>query len=204
MKQKFLLFSIVGTPLLVGLVIVGYWFWADVIHKKPLLPTLGQVGEFSLLNEDSALVRRDALVGRITIADFIFTECAGACPMMSSQMSDLQKSLSDEPRVQFASFSVDPETDKPGVLTQYAKQYGAVKGKWMFLTGDKAQIYRLIRKDFHLAVDSDTGDGGGILHSQKFVLIDQTAAIRGYYDSDDSVAMSSLVVDAERLSNQVR
>jgi len=203
MKQRFLLFSIVGTPLLVGIIIVGYWFWADVVNKKPPLPTLGQVGEFSLLNEDSAFVGRNVLLGKITIADFIFTECAGACPMMSAQMSELQKLLSEEPNVQFASFSVDPETDRPAVLTQYAKHYGAVKGKWMFLTGDKLQIYKLVREDFHLAVNSDTGEGGGILHSQKFVLMDNNATIRGYYDSEDTSAISSLVVDAERLSNRV-
>ena len=197
-KKNFIALLIVGTPLLIGLTIVGSWFWSDVINKKPPLPKLGLVPEFSLVAEDKRHVTLNNLMGKVTVADFIFTECGGACPMMSTQMSNLQKQLSDEPQVEFVSFSVDPETDTPEVLAGYAKQYNAKKEKWMFLTGGKPEIFKLTRDGFHLAVDADTANGG-IFHSQKFVLIDPDATIRGYYDSEDSLAMKSLMTDARRL-----
>ncbi len=200
MKRRFLLSVIVGVPLLLGFIIVGYWYWVDVVHKKPPLPSFGVAPPFSLIAEDSSVFTNNRLMGKVTIADFIFTTCAGACPFMSSQMAELQKNLMDEPKVQLLSISVDPETDTPPVLAEYGKQYGAVRGKWIFLTGDKGQIFRLAREGFHLAVNADTGEGGGILHSQKFVLIDDRSAIRGYYDSEDSLAMSSLLNDTKRLT----
>ena len=202
MKKKLLLSIIVTTPLLAGVIIVGYWFWSDVLTKKPPLPELGSVPSFSLTSEDSGKVTRENLTGRVSIADFIFTSCAGTCPMMTAQMSDLVKNLADEPRIQFVSFSVDPETDTPAILSQYARDHHAPRGTWKFLTGDRNQIYGLTRNGFHLAVESDSADGGGILHSQKFVLVDDRAVIRGYYDSEDSVAMQSLAVDARRLAGR--
>ena len=121
--------------------------------------------------------------------------------MMSTKMSELQARFKDDPHIVFVSFSVDPETDTPDLLTQYAKQYGAIKGKWIFLTGNKDSIYSLTKQGFHLGLDIE-GENT-IIHSQKFVLVDHHGSMRGYYDSEDAEAMKDLVRDAEILSRRV-
>ena len=197
-KKQFFVVLIFILPLVFGLSIVGYWFWTTRVEKNTLLPSYGSVPEFSLTAETDCAVTRDNLLGKISIVDFIFTQCAGACPVMSSKMSGMQQMLLNDPHIQFVSFSVDPETDTPGVLRQYARQYGAITGKWILLTGNKQQIYRLSKEGFHLGLDIE-GDSA-IIHSQKFVLVDHHGVIRGYYDSEDEEAMKTLLRDAGVLS----
>jgi protein SCO1/2 len=200
-RSRILLITIFGIPFTLGMFIVGYWYVTTRIEKKVLLPSFGTVPEFQLTSQDGIAMSRDSLLGKITIADFIFTQCAGACPLMSARMKELQETLLSDPHTRFFSFSVDPENDTPGVLRRYAGQYGAVAGKWIFLTGERTSIERLTREGFHLPVEE--GADSAIVHSQKFVLIDHHAAIRGYYESDDSEAVNNLVRDARILSRRV-
>ena len=200
-RSHLLVWIIFGIPFTLGIAIVGYWYVTNRMEKKVLLPTYGSVPVFRLTSDEGVPVARNVFLGKVTIADFIFTQCAGACPLMSSKMSELQQAFLGDPRIRFVSFSVDPENDTPEVLRQYAKQYRAVRGKWLFLTGDHAVIYGLTREGFHLGLDVE-GDSA-IIHSQKFVLIDHEAAIRGYYDMDDSDAVKTLVHDARILSSRV-
>lgn len=164
--------------------------------RLPTLPILGKVPEFSLYAEDSTAFTAKEMRGHVTIADFIFTSCAGPCPLMSAQMQQLQHSTSEHPDVRLVSFSVDPETDTPEVLRDYGRRFGAIKGKWTFLTGSKSAIYDITRNGFHLAVEADSE---AIAHSTKFVLIDKESTIRGYYDSEDSESMTRLIEDIKSL-----
>lgn len=181
----------------VVIVITAIRIWVLSPEAASSLPSLGKVPPFSLLNEDSMRVTESVLHDKVTIADFIFTSCAGVCPVMSTRMSELQQTLINDPHVQFISFSVDPETDGPGVLNSYARGYGAIKGKWHFFTGPKKDIYQLTREGFHLGLDTEGDDA--IIHSQKFVLVDSEGVIRGYYDSEEPAAMSQLVTDTRSL-----
>ena len=199
-KKSFFIGIIFIVPLVLGISIVGYWYWTTRVDKQVMLPIFGEVPPFSLTAEDSSTTTNQKFIGKVSIIDCIFTQCAGACPMMSGKMSELQQTFHNDSRIQFISISVDPENDTPPVLTQYAAQYGAVKGKWTFLTGSKMTIFKLITDGFHLETASDTN---GISHSQKFVVVDQRGAIRGYYDSEDADAMKILVRDAEALSSKI-
>ncbi|MBI3765081.1 MAG: SCO family protein [Ignavibacteriales bacterium] len=200
-KKTALVFCIFGIPFLLGISIVGYWYYTTRVEQRILLPNFGTVPEFSLTSEDNHPVSRNALLGKVSVVDFIFTQCAGACPLMSSKMSELQEVLFVDNNVQFISFSVDPETDTPGVLSEYAKQYNATKGRWLFLTGKKVDIYQITKQGFHLGLDVE-GDNA-IIHSQKFVLIDHQGAIRGYYDSEDDQAIKNLIRDAHILARRI-
>ena len=195
-KSNFLLLAL-SLPLLIGITIISYWYYLTRIEKKPSLPDLGTIPDFSFTADDKRSFSRHDLLETITIADFIFTQCAGACPIMSTKMSELQKEFMFEPRLQLVSFTVDPETDTPEVLSEYAGKYGAVKGKWRFLTGKKNDIDKLVQEGFHLGVSNE--DENAIEHSQKFVLLDKQARIRGYYDSEDEMSMKKLVRDAKTL-----
>ena len=181
-----------------GLLLVAAAAWTVFRRPAPVaLPHLGTVGDFQLTNEQGRPFSAAHLRGRVSVLDFIFTTCAGPCPFMSARMMGIQDSLRDLEGFQLVSFSVDPETDTPEVLREYGERFGARPGRWQFLTGPREEIYRVIRTQFHLTVEADTE---GILHSTKFVLLDRSAGIRGYYDSEDDSAMAALQGDVRRLA----
>ena len=200
-KKTLFIASIFGIPLTLGVAILGYWYFTMRMEKKVLLPVYGPVPEFTLTSEDNRQVSQNGFKRKVSIVDFIFTTCSGTCPMMSMKMSELQTTLANDPLVQFISFSVDPETDTPEVLSAYAQQYHANTGRWIFLTGNKQDIYDLTKQGFHLGLDIE-GENA-IIHSQKFVLVDYDGAIRGYYDSEDDEAMKNLVRDARILAKNI-
>ena len=121
--------------------------------------------------------------------------------MMSAKLAGVQDSLAREQRIQYMSISIDPENDTPDELRKYAQEYHAMPGRWYFLTGAKPAIYRLAREGLHLSVEPDSSNG--ILHSEKFVLLDHAASIRGYYDSGDDEAIQLLRRDARLLARRI-
>ena len=169
------------------------------MEKKPQLPVLATVPDFQLTERSGSSVKLNDLKGQVWIADFIFTSCAESCPMMTSKMKELQDRLNTTSGVKLVSISVDPNRDSPTVLVTYANRNHAGK-QWLFLTGEEAKIHQLIQKGFLLAVQSAT-DQNPILHSQKFVLVDQDGRIRGYYDADDPQTKQKLVSDVHILLN---
>ena len=167
-------------------------------------PVLGQVPEFTLVNRDGRKVTRADLAGSPWIADFVFTRCPASCPMMTVRMARLDRELPRGSAVRLVSFSVDPEHDTPEVLERYAESYKA-PARWLFLTGDGAQIYRLSREGFKLGVDASPQASGAataepILHSTRFVLVDGEGRIRGYYDAFDAESMKGLMRDLEAIA----
>lgn len=167
------------------------------------LPILGAIPEFSLIAEDSSTVTRGHLKGKIVVADFIFTHCAGTCPTMTLQMGYLQKTFAKHRDVLFVSVSVDPERDTPERLQRYAKNAGARQGRWKFLTGEKTTIHRLAREGFHLGVEEDGGsEAEPIIHSSRFVLLDRQSRIRGYYDGTEDDSVQKLVEDIQKLMDE--
>ena len=185
---------IVIAVLLAGIIVLRVYYSPD--NKKTGLMTIGPVPEFNFVNQDSQNVTRNVFYGKVTVADFIFTTCAGPCPLMSGKMQELQQTFARESHVQLVSFSVDPEYDTPSILTAYSTRFGAIKGKWTFLTGQKQQMYTLIRKGFLLGVEADSTT---ILHSTKFVLVDADGIIRGYYDSEEDGSIKKLILDIHSL-----
>jgi cytochrome oxidase Cu insertion factor (SCO1/SenC/PrrC family) len=165
--------------------------------KEPAID-YGQVPEFSLTDQEGETVTRGDLAGKVWIADFIFTNCAGTCPMITETMSRLQRALPKE--VHLVSFSVDPARDTPEVLAEYAKKTSADRERWHFLTGDKNTLYDLSIKGFKLALDETTGtEVEPITHSTRLVLVDQEGKIRGYYGGTDEEDMKRLFTDATDL-----
>lgn len=157
--------------------------------KNPL-PSYGQVPDFTLTEKDGSWVTLETLKGKVWVADFIFTRCAGQCPIMNQKMRGFQEELPD---LTLVSFSVDPDTDTPEVLAEYAKSYGADPDRWLFLTGDKETLNR-VAQGFHV-----TGLGDPMFHSVSFALVDPQGEIRGYYDSNDAKRLEDLIKDAHDL-----
>jgi protein SCO1/2 len=116
------------------------------------LRPFGIVPEFTLRERSGKLVTKGDLLGKVWVTDFIFTRCADECPLASQRMARLQAAFATQADFRLVSITVDPEHDTPDVLSQYAANFGAETQRWLFLTGDKTVIYRLVQKGFHLGV----------------------------------------------------
>lgn len=164
--------------------------------QKTKLPHYGTVNDFTLTERNGRSVSLKDLRGKIWIADFIFTSCAGQCPMMSRQMERLQRQLPSS--VTFVSFTVDPERDTPEVLADYSKNYNADPDRWFFLTGDKEILTRVTANFYTNGIEDPN------LHSIRFALVDSYSQIRGYYDASDSGALQNLSSDVAVLIKESR
>jgi protein SCO1/2 len=162
----------------------------------PPLPSYGVVPDFTLTDQTgNPFHSKDKLDGHVWIADFIYTNCMGPCPRMSTEMNKIRAEIGDNPNIKSVSFTIDPERDTPTVLAAYGKRYKAEPDRWYLLTGTRPELKRLNWDTFHL------GDVNGDLeHSTRFVLIDAKSRIRGYYDSSDQESIRQLVTDIKRLS----
>ncbi len=167
--------------------------------REPDLPILRSLPAFELENSDGRQIGLAELAGKPFVADFIFTRCPGACPVLSKRMAELAQELPLE-RVNLVSFSVDPEHDRPAVLAAYAAKLEAPP-QWHFLTGAKADLYALIRDGFQLMVDDtqQQADSDPIVHSNRLVLVDRQGRIRGYYNAFEPEALLQLRQDLARL-----
>ena len=194
-------------------IILGTFFWLKFAPRpaltgwgaKPLegLATYGPVPEFSLIERSGKATTLSDLRGAIWIADFIYTTCTDTCPLQTAEMAKLQDEWKDKSGLKLVSFSVDPEKDTTKVLSSYADRYKADSQRWLFLTGAKEEILRLVQEGFRLSampVASDGDTGSVILHSPRFVLIDKQAQIRGYYDSRDPQAIERLKANVATLT----
>lgn len=89
----------------------------------------------------------DVLKGRIVVVTLFYTECTNMSPLTNQKLSQLQEILGEALGREyfFVSVSLDPETDTPEVLKDYAAQFGAKEG-WYFLTGDKEDLREITRR----------------------------------------------------------
>ncbi len=205
-KNNFLLLALSG----IGLgIVLGTFLWLKLqppdgyrLSEGQSLEGFGDFGnvpEFSLIERSGKTATLAGLRGKVWIADFIYTSCTDTCPLQSAEMAKLQEHWSGQDDLRLVSFSVDPERDTPQVLNRYAEHFKADADRWLFLTGNKAQILRLVEEGFRLSATpalSSGADEDVILHSPRFVLIDRAAHIRGYYDSRDAAALQRLDQDA--------
>lgn len=183
----------------VGTLAVVAWRGVSVSRATLTLPVYGHVQDFSLVDHQARPISRATLAGSVWIADFIFTRCAGQCPLMSAQMAKLQQTFENVPGLRFVSFSVDPIYDTPARLAAYATHYGADADRWYFVTGEPDAIAALAQQSFRLGVSQEGTAEEPITHSVRLVLIDRRGSIRGYYDATEPRAMAALHDDARRL-----
>lgn len=189
-------------------IVLGTFLWLKLAprhgYRFSAAPSLeglsdfGPVPEFSLAERNGKTITLANLRGQVWIADFIYTSCTDTCPLQTAAMAKLQEQWSQQPDFKLVSFSVDPQRDTPQALARYAQRFKADVDRWLFLTGDKEQISRLVQEGFHLSATPALKSAGGedvILHSPRFVLIDRGAQIRAYYDSRDADALRRLNKD---------
>ena len=82
----------------------------------------------------------DLIKGKTVAINFIFTTCTTICPPLTATFRRVQQDAAARGLdVQLISVSVDPTTDTPERLRDFAAKFKAGPG-WTFVTGDKALV----------------------------------------------------------------
>jgi protein SCO1/2 len=186
-KIRFIIYGIVAVILLVT-------FLFKESSTLDDLPISGSVPDFKFTDSNGETITREDMEGKVWVADFIFTTCTMACPIMTGNMNIIHKSFKDDNNVRIISISVYPEYDTPEVLKEYASRYNANTDRWHFLTGPEESVKNIIKTGFKIGDYEDI-----IFHSEKFALVDVRGNIRGYYSGMETEDMSKLKKDIKRL-----
>ena len=167
-----------------------------------------EVPNFKLVNQANDSVSFDTYKGKILIVNLFYTQGNNyGVKFANKAMHAFDFTYEKNKAVHFVSLTMDPKVDRPDVLAPYAKELGAIPGKWDMLTGDSTQLYQLITKGLLVDALPETVDGKKkYTYSNMFVLLDTRHRIRGYYEATSQEALSKLddeikVLLAEELRN---
>ncbi|MCC5922279.1 MAG: SCO family protein [Crocinitomicaceae bacterium] len=169
----------------------GYKAGDTIFHTIP---------DFSYLNQDSILISRADLKGKVWITKFFFAKCPTICPPMTGAMKSVHSKLAEfGDDILFLSFTIDPKNDTPAALRNYRDVHGITADNWIFLTGEQAATHQLGVEGFYVNAFEDEDAPGGFAHSQNFVLVDQNLHIRGVYDGLNEQQLEQLIVETQKL-----
>lgn len=166
-------------------------------HSTMKEPPIGEVPDFSFTTQEGKTLTKAELLGKVWITDFIFTRCAGPCPVMTSHMAELATKVAKIPNVKLVSLSVDPAYDTPAVLAQYAASIHADPHQWYFLTGPSEKVTAFIQGGMKQPLVTEQGSMP--THSTRFLIIDQAGMIRSCYDMSDPEIEQKILSDVGSL-----
>ena len=117
---------------------------------------LGTLPAFTLTDQRGQPFGTRDLAGKVWVADFIFTSCQEACPLLSQKMAEVgRRARQLGPDFHLVSISVDPERDTPARLAEYAARYGANPLAWSFLTGPADAIEAAVDGGFKVGMGKE-------------------------------------------------
>jgi len=203
----FSIFILIGYYLLTPKKVLPVYNPADV-NPKLVDPTVKhirsnhKIANFELINQNGEVITQDTYEGKIYVTDFFFTRCQTICPVMTTNMTDLQEHYKNDSTVLFLSHSVTPVIDSISVLRAYADKKGVIDAKWNLVTGDKKDIYSLARKSYFAVLDEGDGGEQDFIHTEQFILVDKKRQIRGFYDGTDKKEVQRIIKDIKILKNE--
>ena len=193
------------------------WYFINKTEQKPIrtLPYFGKkntltkgdtnyhtVKPFCFTNQYNEKVTEQTVADKIYVTDFFFTTCQSICPIMSLELERVYKTFHTKNDVLILSHTVSPEEDSVNILKDYASLHGVKDNKWLFLTGEKKQLYDMARQGYLLNNEIGNGDEDDFIHTQNFALVDKERHLRGFYDGTDSAEVTRLINDIYLLQEE--
>ena len=157
------------------------------------------IADFSFTNQNGKTITQKDYEGKIYVADFFFTTCQTICPIMTTNMTEVQKAFSKNPKVMILSHTVTPEIDSVPVLKQYALKQNVDDSKWNMVTGNKKDIYYIARKSYLAVKTGKPEEMYDMVHTENFVLVDTKRRVRGFYDGTKKEDVQRLIEDIKWL-----
>ena len=90
----------------------------------------------------------DVLKGKVVVISFVFTNCQGACPLMTRNLTMIRDMLGEAERkdINFVTISLDPVRDTPAAMKKFAQTHDADQDGWLFLTGQPDHVSHVTRR----------------------------------------------------------
>ena len=158
----------------------------------------GEIPELSIYNlpstwttQDNEHIQLEDLRGNVLVMVMIYTSCKAACPRLIADMRNIEKQVPEKyhGKTKFIMVSIDPETDTPQRLNDFAKENEMEDEHWMFLRGTPedtrefatvlAVNYKKISPiDFsHSNIISVFDEEGVLVHQQEGLGVDNTETV---------------------------
>lgn len=147
----------------------------EIENPEPTRPPEDEawLSRFELTERSGKIVKSEDLLGQPYVVSFFFTTCPSICIQQNQKLKELQDQFEGQ-GVRFVAISVDPETDTPERMREYAARFGADEDQWLFMTGDLIYIRRIGAEIFRQPVNQK-------FHTERFVLVDPEGEIEGFY-----------------------
>jgi len=192
-------------------ILFGLPIFRSVTRRLSAAPAiLGTLPAFTLTDQRGQPFGTRDLRGKVWVADFIFTACQEACPLLSEKMAEVgRRARNLGPDFHLVSISVDPDRDTPERLAAYGARYGANPLAWSFLTGPADAIEAAAVGGFKIGVGKEKvpapngdpkADFWQIFHGENLVLVDRQLHIRGYFPATPE-GINLLLAAAGRVAN---
>jgi cytochrome oxidase Cu insertion factor (SCO1/SenC/PrrC family) len=96
-----------------------------------------------LLDQHNEIVQLDELLNKDSnvVFAFFFTHCVSVCTTVTLSLKSIEKDLPQNTRI--ALISIDPKTDTPDILANYAQRHRISGDHWQLLTGEYDDIVDL-------------------------------------------------------------
>lgn len=170
-------------------VLISVGFMAKAVEKGPRATTAIKEDSIynlqsELLNTENQKVTLAQFAGQPVVVSMAYSSCAYACPLIISQMQQLEKELDKQGKknVQFVLVSFDPQRDTPEVLKKYAEKR-KLSAKWTLLTAKSDKAPREIANV--LGVKYKKIEGGDYDHSFVITVLNKEGVIQGQQTSAD-------------------
>ncbi len=176
-----------------------------IVNGQKVIDTLyNTIPDFKFISQNQDTITARTLDDKIYVADFFFTTCPTICPVMKKQMLKVYQKIKGQADVMILSHTIDPQHDTPDVLRKYAKDLIVDGNQWLFVTGNREEIYDIGQKHYLVVAGADSTAPGGYIHSGAFILVDKQKRVRGAYDGTTQKGTDKLLADIETLRNEYK
>jgi protein SCO1 len=146
------------------------------------------VPDFTLTDQSGARVSLSQFRGKVVALNFIYTSCVlpQFCYRLANQFSVVQKRFQTRMGTDLVLLTItfDPARDTPERMAEYARQWGADRSAWRFLTGGVEDVKEVCRR---FGVDA-FADEGVISHSTRTVVIDRRGTMEASIEGNRHTA----------------
>ncbi len=178
---------------MLGVIVIGAVTTASIVHSRRNAHASAASGadliapssarhliDFTLTDRSGRTVKRPDLDGQFLVVNFVFASCSLSCLQVNYRMAEVQRMVSSQSDVRLVSLTIDPRSDTPPVLAKFAERFAADTNRWLFLTGDKQVLYRLIEKSFLGPADPRLSGlvPGGFVNTDRVVIVDPRGQVR--------------------------
>lgn len=197
--------------MILGIAFLGYYYKVnhDVNNERKLsaLPIIQgdqnhHVHPFSFKNQEGKVITDQDVKGKICVVSYFFATCKGICPRMNENMTQIYKAYRGNKDVVIMSHTVDPKKDTVEALKAYSLRFDADPNQWMFLTGDKKELYDMARYSYLINATEDTAGvsiDNDFIHDEHYSLVDRHGRIRGFYNGLEQSDINKLIQDIKAL-----